>query len=124
MTGIRRYWFAVHPDIRRPIGGVKQIHRLAESLVDIGREAFLIQDQADFHPGWFRSKVPTISRSDWSSLSDLNPAVDTLILPETFLPFIHSYHHCLPKIIFNQKTDLDPKIPDKNLEKIILIRSF
>ena len=92
----------MHPDIRRPIGGVKQIHRLAESLVDIGRQAFLIQDKADFHPGWFQSNVRTISRSDWSCITDLNPAVDTLILPETFLPYIHSYHKHLPRIIFNQ----------------------
>ena len=27
------YWLALHPDVVRPIGGVKQMHRLAEALV-------------------------------------------------------------------------------------------
>ena len=66
MTRIRRYWFAVHPDLKRPIGGVKQIHRLAELITETGRQAYLIQDSADFHPGWFTSHVNTITRTDWS----------------------------------------------------------
>lgn len=102
MTRIRRYWFAVHPDFKRPIGGVKQIHRLAELITETGRQAHLIQDSADFHPGWFTSDVNTISRTDWLNLSDLNPLNDTLILPETFLPLINSYHKSLPTVVFNQ----------------------
>lgn len=102
MTYSRRYWLAIHPDIAKPIGGVKQIHRLAESLNANGREATLIQEQADFHPGWFKSNVSTISISDWKQKHDLNPRTDVVILPETFLPFIDQYRHDLPKLIFNQ----------------------
>ena len=52
-----RYWLALHPDIRRPIGGVKQMHRLAEALNHHGRDARIIQDNASFHPEWFSSNV-------------------------------------------------------------------
>ena len=45
-----RYWLALHPDLPKPIGGVKQMHRLAESLLKIGREAYIVQDDAAFHP--------------------------------------------------------------------------
>ena len=39
MTNKRRYWLALHPDIRKPIGGAKQMHRFAEALMHCGREA-------------------------------------------------------------------------------------
>ena len=86
-----RYWLALHPDIARPIGGVKQMHRLAEALNHLGREAKIIQDNADFHPGWFRSNVNTISHSEFLSLTDLRPDRDVVILPETFLPALPTY---------------------------------
>ena len=60
-----RYWLALHPDIRRPIGGVKQVHRLAEALTHLGREARIIQDNSEFHPGWFKSTVLTVSYSEF-----------------------------------------------------------
>ena len=41
-----RYWLSLHPDIKRPIGGVKQMHRLAEAIQCCGHEAFLIQESA------------------------------------------------------------------------------
>ena len=86
MTSPRRYWLALHPDIRKPIGGVKQMHRFAEALMRCGRQATLIQEKADFHPGWFESQVDTISLSSWRQRSDLDPRRDVVVLPETFLP--------------------------------------
>ena len=102
-----RYWLAVHPDVSRPIGGVKQIHRLAEALGACGREATLIQQQQDFHPGWFRSEVTTTSVTAFRSRTDLDPTRDVLILPETFLPDLLSYAPGLPK---KKNTPLSPKI--------------
>ena len=96
-----RYWLALHPDIRRPIGGAKQMHRLAEALNHLGREARIIQNES-FHPGWFSSKVQTISKSDFSSNIGLSPDRDVVILPETFLAALPRYAPGLPKIIFNQ----------------------
>ena len=98
----RRFWFALHPDIKRPVGGVKQIHRLAEAITDLGSEAVLIQDSAEFHPAWFGSKVNTISRYEWQSLSDLSPSYDVLVLPETFVSVFTTYNTFLPKVVFNQ----------------------
>ena len=80
-----RYWLALHPDVARPIGGVKQMHRLAEALARCGREATIIQESADFHPGWFSSQVETISLKNWVRRKDLSPASDLVVLPETFV---------------------------------------
>ena len=102
MTSPRRYWLALHPDIRKPIGGVKQMHRFAEALMRCGRQATLIQEKADFHPGWFESQVDTISLSSWRQMSDLDPRRDVVVLPETFLPALPRYGPGLPKLMFNQ----------------------
>ena len=103
MVQALRYWLALHPDLKRPIGGVKQIHRLAEALRRCGREATLIQDKAEFHPGWFTSDVATISHKRWRSLlPELSPERDVVVLPETFLNVFETYAPGLPKLLFNQ----------------------
>ena len=97
-----RYWLALHPDVVRPIGGVKQMHRLAEALVRCGRQATIIQDSADFHPGWFCSQVETISLKDWVRRNDLVPSRDLVVIPETFVRAFDQYAFHLPKVVFNQ----------------------
>ena len=96
------FWLAVHPDSSKPIGGVKQIHRLAESLVELGHQAVLVQKDKSFHPGWFSSTVNTVSFLNGSVYSGLDPTANTIILPETFMPYINNYAPSIPKIIFNQ----------------------
>ena len=102
MTNPRRYWLALHPDIRKPIGGAKQMHRFAEALMRCGRKATLIQERADFHPGWFDSQVNTIALTNWHQRTDLDPRRDVVVLPETFLPAMPRYGRGLPKLLFNQ----------------------
>ena len=99
-----RYWLSLHPDIKRPIGGVKQMHRLAEAIQRCGHEAILIQESATFHPGWFQSSVKTISLNEWKRLRDskLDSKKNVLIIPETFLNALSSYSANLPVVIFNQ----------------------
>ena len=53
VSSLPRYWLALHPDIERPIGAVKQMHRYADALT------------ASFHPGWFPSRVATIGFKQW-----------------------------------------------------------
>ena len=117
------YWFALHPDIKRPVGGVKQIHRVAEAIVNSGRKAVLIQDDPHFHPSWFSSNVDTISRFRWSQLTDLNPLYNSVILPETFITALKTYSQTLPKIIFNQNGSytfgLDAATPHDNPRTIL-----
>lgn len=96
------FWFVCFPDLSKPIGGVKQIHRCAEALIELGFQATLIQQNRDFHPSWFQSVIPTISKDDWENLDNLKPDIDILILPETFAPIFLSYCPNLRKIIFNQ----------------------
>ena len=97
-----RYWLALHPDISRPIGGVKQMHRFAEALTACGREATIVQESADFHPGWFDSSVRTVALAEWQTRADLSAERDVVVLPETFLPHFRKYRPGLPKLIFNQ----------------------
>ena len=51
-----RYWILLYPDIATPIGGVKQIHRLAEAFTQIGRQITIVQENQSFHPNWFKAK--------------------------------------------------------------------
>lgn len=97
-----RFWFAIHPDIQRPIGGVKQIHRLCEVLTSLGYEATLIQDDSNFKPEWFTSEVKTISRYQINASVSLSRNRDILVLPETYVNHFRDYANGIPKIIFNQ----------------------
>ncbi len=96
------YWIGLHHDTNKPIGGVKQIHRLVEALNTLGRKATIIQESTLFHPGWFESQVNTVSLEDFMAKKDLNPKNDVLIIPETYIKRIGKYFKGIPKIIFNQ----------------------
>lgn len=98
----RRFWILVFPDLPRPVGGVKQMHRVAEAIQACGHGVVLVQDDADFHPGWFCSDLPTTDRQSWLKRSDLLPERDILILAETFLPLLPTLKPGLPKILLNQ----------------------
>ena len=99
------YWLVVHPDVDHPLGGVKQIHRLAECILLAGRQATLIQDSESFHPGWFRSSLPTIACRDWFRRRDrgeLRPDANVVVMPELYLNVVYDYPGKLPVVIFNQ----------------------
>ena len=98
----RRFWILVYPDMPRPVGGVKQMHRLAEAIQSAGHQAVLVQEDASFHPGWFRSDLPSIDRKSWMQRCDLQLETDVVILAETFLPLLTSLQIGIPKILFNQ----------------------
>ena len=97
-----RFWLALHPDIQRPIGGVKQIHRLSEVLSSLGYHSTIIQDDSSFKPSWFESNVDTISLRRFNESISLSKARDVVVLPETFINSFSSYAKGIPKIIFNQ----------------------
>jgi hypothetical protein len=109
-----RYWLALHPDVQRPVGGVKQMHRLAEALAFHGRDVSIIQDSSDFHPGWFSSNVNTIALLDWNKL-DLDPLNEVVIVPETYITSLPTYRPELPKIIFNQNSSYTFGLPSSRV---------
>ena len=112
-----RYWLILHPDIKRPIGGVKQMHRLSECISRSGRHSCLIQDSKNFHPSWFNSNVSTISHSSWVSLQDtgqLSPENDVLVAPETYASVVFSYAKDLPVVLFNQNGSYSFGMPNSN----------
>ena len=92
-----RFWFLVYPDINKPIGGVKQIHRVAEALSLLGHEAYLVQDSFEFHPGWFRSSVNTIDKVSWDKVH-LDPGTDFIVIAETFLPILKTLRPEIKKL--------------------------
>ena len=117
-----RFWFVAYPDIPRPIGGIKQIHRLAEAFQSLGFSSYIIQDDAQFHPGWFQSTVSTVSLSDFKSIqSDLTKS-DFLVIPETYVPGIGTFFPGVRKIIFNQNSSytfgLNPAPSELNPKRI------
>ena len=78
------------------------MHRLAEAIHACGHQVVLVQEDAAFHPRWFRSDLPTTDRRSWLERTDLRPERDVLILAETFLPALTRFQPGLPKILFNQ----------------------
>ena len=57
----KRFWFLAYPDIPKPVGGIKQIHRLAELLESLGFRSCLVQQKATFHPQWFESSLKLLT---------------------------------------------------------------
>ena len=98
---MKTFWFHLYPDISKAIGGVKQIHRSAEIIQCLGHRAYLVQDNPNFHPGWFESKVNTISLKEWNSL-DLDPSSNINVFAETFILALPKLTRGLPAIVFNQ----------------------
>lgn len=96
-----RFLFICYPDTNHPIGGVKQIYRQVELLVEAGWQAFVIQEAEGFRVDWFESKAPVMSLNQYLASSP-NPATDCLVLPETWVGNIPGYLPGFPKIIFNQ----------------------
>ena len=117
MYSQRRFWFLAYPDLNKAVGGIKQIHRVAEIIEELGFFACLVQEQADFRPNWFESNVNTISRSDWFKRTDFDPHIDIIVLAETFVPLIPSLFPGIPKIIFNQNVSYSFGLPSKTIYK-------
>lgn len=109
------FWFPVYPDLVKPIGGVKQIHRVAEQLILLGHQVTLVQDSAAFRPPWFSSSIKTISKEIWFSLDNLDSNKDIIVLPETFLPVIKTCFPSIRKIIFNQNCAYTFGLPSLDL---------
>ena len=114
MDHLLRFWILLYPDINRPIGGVKQLHRAAEILNHLKYECTIVQENSIFHPKWFESKVNTIARSSFLSLTYLDPAIDIIILAETFLPAVNTIFPNIKKIIFNQNSAYSFGLPGIN----------
>ena len=117
MFFLRRFWFLAYPDLNKPVGGIKQIHRVAEIIEQVGYSACLVQEQASFRPHWFESNINTISRSEWFNKTDLDPDIDIIVLAETFVPLVPTLFPGIPKIIFNQNASYTFGLPSKTIYK-------
>ena len=100
------FWIICFPDILKPVGGVKQLHRVSELLVQLGYQSTLIQGSQDFKPGWFSTSAETISFQDFKKIDfgSRKHFQDFLIIPETYVPAISQFSPLLRKIIFNQNS--------------------
>ena len=112
-----RFWFLLQQDVDRPIGGVKQIYMVASIISDLGYSVSIVQGTTAFLPSWFsvnKLNFRTIGNSEFS-VHNLDPNLDVVVIPETFLPLLPKLRH-LRVVIFNQnmhylfgeKLDFDP----------------
>ncbi|MDC3044240.1 hypothetical protein OA163_00755 [bacterium] len=120
----RRFWFLAYPDLNKAVGGIKQIHRVAEIIDELGFFACIVQEKADFRPHWFESHVNTISRSDWFKKTDFDPQIDIVVLAETFVPLVPSLLPGIPKIVFNQNASYTFGLPSKTVYKPSAIQAI
>ena len=74
MLSKANFWILAFPDLPKPIGGIKQLHRVGEILSDLGFDVHLVQDSVDFSPSWFKSEVKTYSRKQFFEDTPLNPS--------------------------------------------------
>lgn len=71
-------------------------------LNELGYPSCIVQENSSFHPGWFKSRINTVSRKDWLRLN-LSSKADYIVAPETFITHLFKLGHAkLPRIIFNQ----------------------
>ena len=113
IVSLHRYWLVCHPDLQRPVGGVKQIHRLAESIKSCGRQATIIQTDSQFHPGWFCSDVDTISHKEWLELRKSNQITLLIFLFSLKLIFLkfQNIPMTLLSVVFNQNSSYTFGLP-------------
>ena len=115
MSRSYRFWVLAFPDIPKPIGGVKQLHRISEILSSYGHEVYIVQDDVEFKPSWFTTSTVPYSRDKFFDSSDfLDPSFDIIVLAETFVCAIDVIKPGIPKIIFNQNAGYTFGLPGMN----------
>ena len=95
------------PDLTKPIGGVKQLHRLVEVLAGLGHDAAIVCQQEGFRPGWFSSTAPCRSLANCEQAGDFTQPDTVLVVPETYLAVNWDAFHGhdlsqLPRVVYNQ----------------------
>ena len=86
----KRFWIVAYPDLTKPVGGIKQLHRVSEIISSYGHSCKLIQEDKSFSPSWFSSNALTISKEAFFNDISLDRSQDIIILPETYVPVAHS----------------------------------
>ena len=85
-----RFWFILQQDVDRPVGGVKQIYTVASIISGLGYPVFVVQGSSGFRPSWFPAtslNFRAIANQDFS-FEKLDPLLDVVVIPETFLPLL------------------------------------
>ena len=86
--------------------------------------ATVVQDNCLFHPNWFTSSVPTISKKDWFSSINLSPTHDYIVLAETFVSGIPIIKPGIPKIIFNQNSSYTFGLLEKPSMSVVDVKNL
>ena len=103
----------------------KQLHRISEILSSFGFSSHLIQDSISFSSLLVLSNVKTISKDEFFNNVILDPLFDVLILPETYVPIVHTIvDSSIPRIIFNQNSSYTFGIKASHFYKPSVISSL
>ena len=95
------------PDVDSAIGGVKQLYRHVEHLVELGWDAVMVTEFPGFRPSWFQSAAPTLALSECQSRGEFSVDGTILVLPETYLGVdLGDFHgldlSSMARVVFNQ----------------------
>lgn len=94
------------PDVDKPVGGIKQLYRHCEHLIDLGYDACIVTQAPDFRPSWFTTTAPTVGIND-----AFDPCIPIgsfiLVIPETYLAVNWQNFHGVDlssalRVIYNQ----------------------
>ena len=64
----KRFWIVAYPDLTKPVGGIKQLHRVSEIISSTGHICHLIQDDESFSPRGLRVVLQLSPKSPSSEI--------------------------------------------------------
>jgi glycosyltransferase involved in cell wall biosynthesis len=102
--------YVIAADSNRPMGGVMQQYRLAEALLETGRQAAILHSRMGFRCTWFEHQVPVVYERD-VTIGD----GDLLVVPDEIAAHFVDSAPCR-YVIFNQNPYLFLESADYDFE--------
>lgn len=116
----KRPIYVICPDRKTPIGGVKQLYSLVDSLNALGHEAYILHKKKNFRVTWYKNETPIVhfpgvfKRLNRHRKHPIMRLIETLIFgkrvpekgsiivfPEVYGPYINLFEE-YQLVIFNQ----------------------
>jgi glycosyltransferase involved in cell wall biosynthesis len=102
--------YVIAADSDKPMGGVMQQYRLAESLLQAGHQTAVMHSRVGFSCTWFEHQVPLVYERDVTVTDD-----DLLVVPDEIASHFVDNAPC-PYVMFNQNPYLFMESVDYDFE--------